>query len=123
MSKKLIIIMVLILAMSASLDCQADKEQKINTWPMPTYMLENLQYMKMIYEYEFNRKVDEYIRILTTQFKDYKDMPKDNVIFDLQNGIFLQRDQYQKAQAENQKRIQDAINTDKAKEKKDNGLV
>lgn len=122
MSKKLVIIMVLILAMSVSLDCQADKsaeKSKVNSWAMPAHMLENLQYMQRIYELEFNRKVEEYIKILKANFKDYKDMPADNVIFDFANGRFLQRDQYQKAQSESQRTIQSAIDADKAKEKKE----
>ena len=123
MSKKLVIIMVLILALSVSMDCQTDKQpaekSKINSWAMPTHMLENLQYMQRIYEIEFNRKVEEYIKILKANFKEYKDMPAGNVIFDFKNGRFLQRDQYQKSQAENQQAIQSAIDADKAKEKKE----
>jgi len=125
MSKKLIIIMVLILTLSISLDCQADKKEaektKINSWPMPKHMLENLQFLQKSYETEFNRRIEEYVEILIANFKDYKDMPAKNVIFDFQKGIFYQRDQYLKEQADNQKLVQEAIDREKAKEKKGSG--
>lgn len=125
MSKKLIIIMVLIFALSVSLDCQTDKKPaekpktKVNSWSMPAHMLESLQYMQRLYELEFNRKVESFIEILTTRYKEYEKMPAENVIFDFSKGVFFQRDQFQKAQAENQRAIQDAIDAEKAKEKKE----
>lgn len=81
---------------------ESPRVEKIKTWRMPGYMVENLRNMLEKFNREFEAKVKSYRGELRKRFKEFKDMP-DDVIFDLESGVLIGRDDFlalQKRQAE-----------------------
>ena len=59
-------------------------------WKMPSYMVENLQFMLDEFNRKWNDKLEFFKKELLEKFPEFKDMPSD-VLFDLQSGVFITR--------------------------------
>jgi len=74
------------------------KEQpKYQTWKLPIYMQENLQWMLDDFNKRFDEKVQGYKKELKTRFVEFKDMPDDAVLY-LEGGMFINRADFIKLQ-------------------------
>lgn len=81
------------------------KETNYQTWKLPIYMQENLQWMLNDFNKRFDEKVQGYKKELRTRFIEFKDMPDDAVLY-LEGGIFIERSDYLRLQ----RRIRDIEN-------------
>ncbi len=81
------------------------KEANYQTWKLPIYMQENLQWMLNDFNKRFDEKVQGYKKELRTRFTEFKDMPDDAVLY-LEGGIFIERSDYLRLQ----RRIRDIEN-------------
>jgi intein/homing endonuclease len=57
-------------------------------------MLENLKFMQAEFNRAFEERLNLYKSELRSRFKEFKDMPEDVVLVDLERGIFMERDEY-----------------------------
>ena len=73
------------------------KEANYQTWKLPIYMQENLQWMLNDFNKRFDEKVQGYKKELKTRFAEFKDMPDDAVLY-LEGGIFIERSDYLRLQ-------------------------
>lgn len=73
------------------------KEANYQTWKLPIYMQENLQWMLNDFNKRFDEKVQGYKKELKTRFTEFKDMPDDAVLY-LEGGIFIERSDYLRLQ-------------------------
>ena len=73
------------------------KEANYQTWKLPIYMQENLQWMLADFNKRFDEKVQAYKKELRTRFAEFKDMPDDAVLY-LEGGIFIERSDYLRLQ-------------------------
>ena len=73
------------------------KEANYQTWKLPIYMQENLQWMLDDFNKRFEEKVESYKKELKTRFAEFKDMPDDAVLY-LEGGIFIERSDYLRLQ-------------------------
>ena len=73
------------------------KEANYQTWKLPIYMQENLQWMLNDFNKRFDEKVQGYKKELRTRFAEFKDMPDDAVLY-LEGGIFIERSDYLRLQ-------------------------
>ena len=73
------------------------KETNYQTWKLPIYMQENLQWMLNDFNKRFDEKVQGYKKELRTRFVEFKDMPDDAVLY-LEGGIFIERSDYLRLQ-------------------------
>ena len=73
------------------------KEANYQTWKLPIYMQENLQWMLNDFNKRFDEKVQGYKKELTTRFAEFKDMPDDAVLY-LEGGVFINRTDFLKLQ-------------------------
>ena len=73
------------------------KEANYQTWKLPIYMQENLQWMLNDFNKRFDEKVQAYKKELKTRFTEFKDMPDDAVLY-LEGGIFIERSDYLRLQ-------------------------
>ena len=74
-----------------------EKEANYQTWKLPIYMQENLQWMVADFNKLFEEKVESYKKELKTRFTEFKDMPEDAVLY-LEGGIFIDRTDFLKLQ-------------------------
>lgn len=73
------------------------KEANYQTWKLPIYMQENLQWMLNDFNKRFDEKVQGYKKELRIRFAEFKDMPDDAVLY-LEGGIFIERSDYLRLQ-------------------------
>ena len=73
------------------------KEANYQTWKLPIYMQENLQWMLNDFNKRFDEKVQGYKKELKTRFTEFKDMPDDAVLY-LEGGVFINRADFIKLQ-------------------------
>ena len=73
------------------------KEANYQTWKLPIYMQENLQWMLNDFNKRFDEKVQGYKKELKTRFTEFKNMPDDAVLY-LEGGIFIERSDYLRLQ-------------------------
>ena len=73
------------------------EEAKYQTWKLPIYMQENLQWMLNDFNKRFDEKVQGYKKELKIRFTEFKDMPDDAVLY-LEGGIFIERSDYLRLQ-------------------------
>ena len=73
------------------------KEANYQTWKLPIYMQENLQWMLDDFNKRFEKKVQSYKKELQTRFAEFKDMPDDAVLY-LEGGMFIDRADFIKLQ-------------------------
>ena len=78
---------------------KAEEAVPVKTWPLPTYMQENLQRELVDFNKRFEAKVQAYKKELKTRFKEFADMPNDVVLY-LEGGFFITRTDLQKLQAQ-----------------------
>jgi len=78
--------------------------KKVQTWKLPEYMQENLQWMLNDFNKKFDEKVQAYKKELKTRFEEFKDMPED-VVLNLEGGIFIERSDYLKLQEQLRRKI------------------
>ena len=93
------------------------KEAKYQTWKLPVYMQENLQWMLNDFNKRFDEKVQGYKKELKTRFAEFKDMPDDAVLY-LEGGMFIDRSDYLRLQRYI-KDIEEIKNKQKMEVKKD----
>ena len=73
------------------------KEASYQTWKLPIYMQENLQWMLDDFNKRFEEKVQSYKKELQARFAEFKDMPDDAVLY-LEGGMFINRADFIKLQ-------------------------
>ena len=73
------------------------KVANYQTWKLPIYMQENLQWMVEDFNKRFEEKVQSYKKELRTRFTEFKDMPDDAILY-LEGGIFIERSDYLRLQ-------------------------
>ena len=93
------------------------KEANYQTWKLPIYMQENLQWMLDDFNKRFEEKVQSYKKELQTRFAEFKDMPDDAVLY-LEVGMFINRADFIKLQRY-MRDIEDLRNKQKMEVKKD----
>ena len=93
------------------------KEPKYQTWKLPIYMQENLQWMLNDFNKRFDEKVQGYKKELRTRFAEFKDMPDDAVLY-LEGGMFINRADFIKLQRY-MRDIEEIRNKQKTEIKKD----
>lgn len=99
-----------------NLPTKAEKP-KYQTWKLPVYMQENLQWMLDDFNKRFDEKVQSYKKELQTRFAEFKDMPDDAVLY-LEGGMFINRADFIKLQRY-MRDIEEIRNKQKIEEKKD----
>ena len=123
MFKKLAIItlvlfcLVLVPCSSVEVDKKAEDKVEVKTWVLPDYMLENLKFMQDEFTRKFEAKLNSYKSELRTRFKEYKDMPEDVILIDLEKGIFIERDEYTRLLKEQQLKQQQALQAEAEKKR------
>lgn len=100
---------IIILLLSAMLfvgmlQQEPQEPEKIQTWKLPVYMQENLQWMLNDFNRRFEEKVTGYKKELRTRFTEFKDMPEDVVLY-LEGGVFMRRADFLKLQKQQQQQI------------------
>ena len=93
------------------------KEANYQTWKLPIYMQENLQWMLDDFNKRFEEKVQSYKKELQDRFAEFKDMPDDAVLY-LEGGIFINRADFIKLQRY-MRNIEELRNKQKMEVKKD----
>ena len=93
------------------------KEANYQTWKLPIYMQENLQWMLNDFNKRFDEKVQGYKKELKTRFTEFKDMPDDAVLY-LEGGMFINRADFIKLQRY-MRDIEELRNKQKMEVKKD----
>ena len=93
------------------------EEAKYQTWKLPIYMQENLQWMLNDFNKRFDEKVQDYKKELKTRFVEFKDMPDDAVLY-LEGGMFINRADFIKLQRY-MRDIEELRNKQKPEVKKD----
>ena len=93
------------------------KEANYQTWKLPIYMQENLQWMLDDFNKRFDEKVQGYKKELKTRFAEFKDMPDDAVLY-LEGGVFINRADFLKLQRY-MRDIEELRNKQKMEVKKD----
>ena len=93
------------------------KDPKYQTWKLPIYMQENLQWMLDDFNKRFEEKVQSYKKELQTRFAEFKDMPDDAVLY-LEGGMFINRADFLKLQRY-MRDIEEIRNKQKTEVKKD----
>jgi len=73
------------------------KEANYQTWKLPIYMQENLQWMLNDFNKRFDEKVQAFKKELRERFDEFKDMPDDAVLY-LEGGMFIERSDYLRLQ-------------------------
>ena len=91
--------------------------EPVKTWVLPSYMLENLKFMQDEFTRKFEAKLNSYKSELISRFKEYKDMPEDALLVDLERGIFMERDEYARLLKEQQLKQQQALQAEAEKKK------
>jgi len=101
--KKIIVIIFASLLIFLNCSSKAEQQEKIKTWKVPDYMIENLNYMVNDFNRKFQAKIDSYRNELMSRFKEFKDMPADTILY-LEAGVFIKKSDYSKLQAEAMKK-------------------
>ena len=96
---------------------QVKEEPKYQTWKLPIYMQENLQWLLDDFNKRFEEKVQSYKKELQTRFAEFKDMPDDAVRY-LEGGMFINRADFIKLQRY-MRDIEEIRNKQKTEVKKD----
>jgi len=109
--------LVLVPCSSVEADKKAEDKEVIKTWVLPDYMLENLKFMQAEFTRQFEAKLNSYKSELISRFKEYKDMPEDVILIDLEKGIFIERDEYTRLLKEQQLKQQQALRAEAEKKK------
>lgn len=89
------ILLISLMALGATMTQKPADLNKIKAWGIPSYMVENLNYMINEFNRAFKAKVELFKVELKTRFKEYKDMPDDVIIY-LEKGVFLTKEDYLK---------------------------
>ena len=92
-------------------------DPKYQTWKLPIYMQENLQWMLDDFNKRFEEKVQSYKKELQSRFAEFKDMPDDAVLY-LEGGMFINRADFLKLQRY-MRDIEELRNKQKTEVKKD----
>ncbi len=92
-------------------------EAKYQTWKLPIYMQEKLQWMLDDFNKRFEEKVQSYKKELQSRFAEFKDMPDDAVLY-LEGGMFINRADFIKLQRY-MRDIEEIRNKQKTEVKKD----
>ena len=123
-----VILLVLLLftsllrAQEATQETVSEPPVQVKTWKIPDDLLKNLKDMVE----EFNKRFQETIEIYKAGLKvtkaEFKEMPED-VVFDLQSGVFMKRKDFLRLQRDAQKQLEEQAKKDaevKENEKKIN---
>jgi len=96
---------------------QVKEAEQVKTWILPSYMLENLKFMQDEFTRKFEAKLNSYKSELISRFEEFKDMPEDVILIDLEKGIFIERDEYTRLLKEQQLKQQQALQAEAEKKK------
>jgi len=91
--------------------------EPVKTWVLPSYMLENLKFMQDEFTRKFEAKLNSYKSELISRFKEFKDMPEDAFLVDMEKGIFMERSEYIRLLKEQQLKQQQALQAEAEKKK------
>lgn len=69
--------------------------QGVKTWKVPSYMIENLNYMAKDFNRNWELKIEFFKKELRSRFIEFKHMP-DDVVLVLDSGIFIKHADYLK---------------------------
>lgn len=133
MFKKLAII-ILVLFCFAVIPCFSQEEEvkaeekeqikeaeQVKTWTLPSYMLENLKFMQAEFNRTFEAKLNSYKSELISRFEEFKDMPEDAFLVDMEKGIFMERSEYFRLLKEQQLKQQQVLQTEAEKKRPEEG--
>ena len=96
---------------------QAKEAEQVKTWTLPSYMLENLKFMQAEFTRQFEAKLNSYKLELISRFEEFKDMPEDVLLVDMEKGIFMERSEYIRLLQEQQVKQQQALQAEAEKKK------
>ena len=91
--------------------------EPVKTWVLPSYMLENLKFMQDEFTRKFEAKLNSYKSELISRFKEFKDMPEDAFLVDMEKGVFMERSEYIRLLKEQQLKQQQALQAEAEKKK------
>lgn len=86
--------------------------ERVKTWKMPDNLLKTLKDMVEEFNKRFQDTLDIYKYGLKAKMAEFKDMP-DDVVFDINTGVFMLRGDYIRLQREANERLLSEANKDK----------